>query len=81
VKKPALPHPAVVVEWTDSAYCTGEVDMASLPEPKVIRSAGWLLRRDADSLTVAQESHEGGEAFRLVMTIPAVNVRKVRRLS
>jgi hypothetical protein len=45
-----------------------------------LRTVGWLVREDADSISVAMERADTEETFRNISCIPRVNIRRIRRL-
>jgi hypothetical protein len=76
----------VEVDWIDSCAHSGWrsfVDARDDSLPSSCRSIGYMLRRDAKVLVLAQSidaTDEGDERFADVLAIPAAVVRRVRRL-
>ena len=64
---------ATTTTWTASA----DLDICD----RVIRSVGWVIHRDARHLVLALSVDRDADAVDSVITIPAVCVRRIDRLT
>lgn len=70
----------VLVKWFDASFQHGECTYDDLDTRVELRSAGLLVKEDAETITIAMERYEDGRAWRHVAHIPKVNVIKIRRI-
>jgi hypothetical protein len=70
----------VLVEWRDASSEEGPLLPGELTPCVELRTAGILVREDADSVSVAQDYCPADERFRKVIHIPRPMIRAVRRL-
>jgi hypothetical protein len=70
----------VVVEWIDASYEDGPLSLREI-EPLIrLKSVGWLLREDKESISIAMEKADEDELFRSVTHIPKVGIIKIKRI-
>ena len=74
-----MPEQIVEVEWIDSCRTDGWHDQQDFG-PALCRSAGYLLAKTEDKVTLALSLGDDTEHVCQTMTIPRVAVRKIRRL-
>lgn len=75
----------VSIEWVDAWSDTGEISAKEAREMTcpTVKTVGWLLRKDADQVTVGMEmiEYEGKDpTFRNVGVIPRAMVQSVTTL-
>jgi len=63
-----------LITWVDAVHSVDEQPL----ELSVCETLGFLIEEDADSITLAMESHDiGGEvSFRFFITIPKIAIRR-----
>jgi len=71
----------VMVEWVDSTFCQGwhDRDYTKEHEPSRITSAGILIYKDDNRMTIVQsvsDRHDAGDGI----TIPMCAVTRIREL-
>ena len=74
-------YPLVEVTWRDSASNHGWYKEDEFPEASLVevKTMGYLIRRNARELAMAQSVSEHGK-FNEIWVVPAKSVRRVRRL-
>jgi hypothetical protein len=68
-----------IVTWTDAFFDEGQITRDDFRSEYVVRTVGFLVRDDADILSLAQELLPDGE-YRAVSHIPRQLVRSCRQL-
>ena len=70
--------PVVIVEWLDAVDWESPIALAEVGtrhRPEKVLSIGWLLKDDADGVTIGCEYYD--EMFRRTEFIPRVNIKAV----
>jgi len=74
-------HPLVLVTWRDAWFDFDGGDPDGGRDDYLVRTVGFLVRRDTRFLSVAQEILPDGDGFRAVTHIPVSVVASVTLLS
>ncbi len=74
-------YPVYYVRWFDSAIYTGRVEVDDLDGPVEEESAGFLVKEDDQSITLALCRGMDNDTLRLILCIPRVNVRVMSLLT
>lgn len=71
----------VAVRWFDASFLRGEVTEEELKnrQPPWMVSSGTFIAEDKDSITLGNDYNEADRTWRFVLTIPKVNVVRVRK--
>jgi hypothetical protein len=81
--EPEMPaeHPLVLVTWRDAWFDFDGGDSDGGRADYLVRTVGFLVRRDTRFLSVAQEILPDGDGFRAVTHIPVAVLASVTLLS
>lgn len=69
-----------IVEWTDASWDSATVTPAEIEPLAALTEAGWLVREDRDSITLALELCESDGTCRHTVSIPRAGIRSVRKI-
>ena len=69
----------VEVTWLDACYQAGETTLPEILRGVILKSVGYLVKRDKEFITIAGEVT--GETYRNVTTIPKALVKRTRNVS
>lgn len=69
----------VLIRWFDASYQRGECTAGDLVPRVELESAGFLVREDGKSISVALDRYCGDQTWRHIEHIPKVNVLEIRR--
>lgn len=69
-----------VVTWFDASYQRGECSIDELVPRVILESAGFLIREDADSVSIGMDYYPEDETWRHIENIPRVNIIKIRKI-
>lgn len=75
-----MPRTIAIVEWTDASWDSATVTPDEIEPLAVLSEAGWLVREDRDSITLALELCEADGTCRHTVSIPRVGIRKLRKI-
>lgn len=69
-----------VVDWFDASTQRGPLRPDEMNPFVILRTVGWLVREDKESVTVAMDYFEDEGTYRDIAHIPRVNIRRMRVL-
>jgi hypothetical protein len=73
------PFTIAVIDWLDASLEDGPLALRDLDPLIRLQTTGWLVREDADSVSVAME-YGPDERYRCVQHIPRVNIKSMRTM-
>lgn len=77
---PEINNVVVVVEWIDASYQRGELTVPEMTPLMRLRTAGWLVREDKESISIALDRCDSEHSYRDVTHIPKSGVVSIQRI-
>lgn len=83
-KKEPFDHPMVVVKWLDSCEPAdnSEIEPHEIPGPQILYQCGFLIKDTEEYISIAGaiKTHESGETYDYVISIPKFAIKYLRKL-